>query len=256
MRLRWVRDTCNSALDDGGTIERVRVAPRLRTAILATVFSCTAGLSQQPAPAAVEIADEPHHALLLCNSQARVFRLKLQPGEATLPHRHVMFYAFLSLRTVAIGNEVRDRQPVITRMEAGELHTSKGGFTITERNNSSEPADLLVIEALKADAGAFDSPMGGFRYHDAAFGELFQASAVRGYTMRIAAGARTEQHGENYDRLLIAVTDLNFREDTAGQSSSELAMKAGEVRWIPRGQTHATTNAGASPATLITLEFK
>lgn len=233
----------------------MRITPRLRTAILATVFSCTAGLSQQPAPAAVEIAGEPHHALLLCNSQARVFRLKLQPGEATLPHRHVMFYAFLSLRTVTIGNEVRGRQPVITRMEAGELHTSKGGFTIAERNDFSEPADLLVVEALKTDAVGFSTPMGGFRYHDAAFGELFQASAVRGYTMRFAAGGRTEQHGENYDRLLIAVTDLNLREEVAGQPPSGLAMKAGEVRWIPRGRTHATTNAGAFPATLITLEF-
>jgi uncharacterized RmlC-like cupin family protein len=166
-----------------------------------------------------------------------------------------MFYAFLSLRPVVIGNEVRGRQPVMTRIEAGELHTSKGGFTVAERNNSSEPADLLVIEALKANAGEFNSPMGGFRYHDAAFGELFQASAVRGYTMTIAAGGRTEQHGENYDRLLIAVSDLDFREDTASQSPSEFAMKAGEVRWIPRGQTHATTNIGASPATFITLEF-
>ncbi|MGD0220671.1 MAG: hypothetical protein ABSC73_09500 [Acidimicrobiales bacterium] len=231
------------------------VTPSLRAAVLATLVACTPGLAQQPGPAAVEIVDEPHHSLLLRNAQVRVFRLKLQPGEATLPHRHGMFYAFLSLRPVVIGNEVRGRQPVMTRIEAGELHTSKGGFTVAERNNSSEPADLLVIEALKANAGEFNSPMGGFRYHDAAFGELFQASAVRGYTMTIAAGGRTEQHGENYDRLLIAVSDLDFREDTASQSPSEFAMKAGEVRWIPRGQTHATTNIGASPATFITLEF-
>jgi quercetin dioxygenase-like cupin family protein len=231
------------------------VTPSLRAVVLATLVACTPGLAQQPGPAAVEIADEPHHSLLLRNAQMRVFRLKLQPGEATLPHHHGVFYAFLSLRPVVIGNEVRDRQPVVTRIEAGELHTSKGGFTLAERNSSSEPADLLVIEALKADAGEFSAPMGGVRFHDAALGELFQASAVRGYTFRIAAGGHTEQHGENYDRLLIAVTDLKFREDIVGQSPSEFVMKAGEVRWIPRGQTHATTNVGASPASFITLEF-
>ncbi len=237
------------------TIKRVRFAISFLAASLAASVACATVLAQQPEPTPVDIADEPHHILVLRNEQARVFRLRLQAGDATLPHRHAVFYAFLSLRPAVIGNEVWGRQPLVTRIEAGELHTSKGGFALAERNNSSETVDLLVVEALKTDAGGFSKPMGGFRYHDAAFGELFEAPAVRGYTMRIAAGGRTEKHEENYDRLLIAVTDLSLREEAAGQSPSELAMKAGEVRWIPRGQTHATTNAGASPATLITLEF-
>jgi len=228
---------------------------RLAFSLLAAAVACATVLAQQPEPTSVEISDEPHHTLVLRNAQARVFRLRLEPGEATLPHRHAVFYAFLSLRPAVMGNEVRGRQPVVTRIEAGELHTSKGGFTLAERNNSPEPADLLVVEALKTDAGGFSTPMGGFRFHDAAFGELFEAPAVRAYTMRIATGGRMEKHEENYDRLLIAVTDLDFREDVAGQPPSELAMKAGEVRWIPRGQVHATTNIGASPASLITLEF-
>jgi len=41
----------------------------------------------------------------------------------------------------------------------------------------------------------------------------------------------------------------------AGQLSSILELKAGEIRWIPRGATHATTNVGTSPATFITFEF-
>jgi len=220
---------------------------------LATLVCCTAGAAQHSE--AVDIVDEPHHALLLRNAKVRVFRLKLEPGQATLPHRHTTFYAFLSLRPTLIGNEVRDRQPVMTRLDANELHTSKGGFTLAERNNSSEPADLLVIEALKGNAGDFKGPMGGFRYHDAAFGELFEAPGVRGYTMRMAAGGRTEQHQEAYDRLLIALADLKLKEDAAGEPPSELEMKAGEIRWFPGGTAHATTNMGSSPAEFITLEF-
>ena len=72
--------------------------------------------------------------------------------------------------------------------------------------------------------------------------------------MTIAAAGRTEQHMENYDRLVIAVTDLELRETVAGQSD-DFDMKSGEVRWIPRGVIHATTNVGPSPATFITLEF-
>jgi oxalate decarboxylase/phosphoglucose isomerase-like protein (cupin superfamily) len=77
-----------------------------------------------------------------------------------------------------------------------------------------------------------------------------------GYTMIIAAGGHTGDHAENYDRLIIAVSDLELREDRSGEPPSELRMKAGDVKWFPRGISHATTNTGTSPATSITFEFE
>jgi hypothetical protein len=53
------------------------------------------------------------------------------------------------------------------------LHPSKGGFALAERNKSTETADLLFIEALKVDGKGFAAQMGGFRFHDTVFGELF-----------------------------------------------------------------------------------
>jgi len=145
---------------------------------------------------------------------------------------------------------------VVVELDAGEIHTSKGRFTLAERNKSPEPADLIVIEAIKTDVGDFATPIGGFRFHDAAFGELFQFPAMRGYSMVVAAGGRTERHEEQYDRLLIAVSDLKLREDVTGLPSSEILMKAGDIKWFPRGMNHATTNTGNSPATFITFEFQ
>lgn len=204
---------------------------------------------------AVEIGKEPHHTLLLQNGEVRVYQLKLRPGEVTLPHRHKSLYAYLSLRPVTLGNEVRGRQPVITRLDAGELHTSKGGFILAERNNSSELADVLVIEAVKTSGPGFTVPMGGFRFHDAAFGYLFEATLMRGYTMTIAASGRTEPYTESYDRLIVAISDLNLRDAVEGQLPATFEMRAGDVRWVPRGMDHAITNVGTSPATFITLEF-
>ncbi|MGA7644960.1 MAG: hypothetical protein WCF61_15830 [Terriglobales bacterium] len=229
---------------------------KISALVIVTLLLCTAVQAQKSDAVPVDLADEPHHKVLFENSQVRVFRLELQPGEATAPHRHKSFYAYLSLRSITIANEVRGRSPVVVTVEGGELHTSKGGFTLAERNKSSEPAKLLVIESLKSDGAGFSTPIGGFRFHDAAFGELFDSPAMRGYSMTIAAGGHTERHDENYDRLLIAVSDLKLRDDFAGQPSSEFQMKAGEVKWFPRGVSHATTNAGISPATFITLEFE
>jgi len=208
--------------------------------VACTVARTQETLKQDP----VDLSHEPHHKLLFENAQVRAFSLELQPNEATLPHRHNNLYAYISLDTVTIANEVRGRTPVVIALDAGEVHTSRGGFTLAERNTSSQAAHLVVIEALKQDASPFATPMGGFRYHEAAFGELFQFPAMRGYAMTIAAGGHTEEHHEGYDRLVIAVTDLDLREDVAGQLSSELKLGAGEVTWLPRGISHVTTNIG------------
>jgi hypothetical protein len=165
-------------------------------------------------------------------------------------------YAYLSLRPVTLANEVRGRPPVVVELEGGEVHTSKGGFTLAERNKSPDAAALIVIESVKGEAGGFATPIGGFRYHDAAFAELFQFPVMRGYSMVVAAGGRTEKHEEQYDRLVLAVSDLKLREDAAGQPPSEILMNAGDIKWFPRGISHTTTNAGNSPATFITFEFE
>jgi hypothetical protein len=222
---------------------------------IAILFVALPLSTQDNSSVAVEIADEPHHHLDLQNDEVRVFHLKLGPHEATLPHRHKSFYAYLSLSSATISNEVRGRQPVVTHLDADDLHTSKGGFSLMERNQLPEPLELVVVEVLKPTGLGFSAPITNFRYHDAAFGPLFETPTARGYEATIAAGGRTEQHVENYDRLLIAITELKLREEVAGQPPSELNLKAGALRWQPHGLTHATTNIGTSPARFIILEF-
>lgn len=229
---------------------------KLSLRIAALLVSAALSGQNVPSPAVPDLSKEPHHQLLFENAQVRVFRLELQPDEATVPHRHQLSYAYVSLHPVTIANEVRGRQPVVVQLEAGDVHTSKGKFTLAERNKSPMPADLLVIEAARDNPGDFAAPMGGFRYHDAALGELFQSPEMRAYSMVIAVGGYTEEHEEHFDRLVVAVSDLKLREDIPQQSSSEILMKAGEIKWFPRGITHATTNVGNSPATFITFEFQ
>lgn len=225
-----------------------------RTLLLATTLVTAFAWAQELAKAPIDISKEPHHTLLFENPSVRVFRLKLHPNEATVTHRHSNFYAFVSLQPVNISNEVRGRQPISTHLDAGEVRTSKGGFSLAERNISSVPAELIVVESLKSDSSGFSEPM-AFRFHDSAQGELFESGAVRAYDMIMAVGGRTEKHKESYDRLLIALSDVDLHEETEGQPPSETKMRAGEVLWIARGLTHATTNVGLTAAHFIVLEF-
>ena len=99
--------------------------------VVATLFLCPIVVRPQTGETApVAIDKEPHHSLAFENDCVRVFHLQLQPNEATKTHRHPSFYAYFSLQSVTISNEVAGHAPVITQLEPGELRTSKGGFNV------------------------------------------------------------------------------------------------------------------------------
>jgi quercetin dioxygenase-like cupin family protein len=188
------------------------------------------------------------------NGRIRVFHLQLQPNEATKTHRHPTFYAYFSIGPVTISNEVAGHAPVITQLEKGELRTSKGGFSVAERNQSNERADVFVVQPLKSAGDGFAAPL-AIPMHDAGIIEQYTGPTMRVYTLAIASGGRLEEHTEAYDSLVIALADSNIREIISGNGSVDWNMKAGEIRWIPRGTAHSETNIGSAPAALVVFEL-
>jgi hypothetical protein len=225
-------------------------------ALLMTAFSLFAmrveGQTAESIP--VSIAKEPHHNLAFENERVRVFHVQLQPNEATETHRHPTFYAYFSLRPVTISNEVAGHAPVITQLEGGEMRTSKGGFNVAERNNSSERADIFVVQPVKTEGNGFAIPLPTLM-HDAGIIELYNGPMMRVYSMGIASNGRLEEHKEGYDSLVVALSDSKIRELLPGKGSADWDMKTGEMRWIPRGTIHSETNIGPLPAALIVCEF-
>ncbi len=226
---------------------------RILLAITLFVFSISAG-AQADSATPISIDNEPHHSLTFKNDRVVVFHLQLQPNEATETHRHPSFYAYFSLEPVTISNEVAGHPPVLTQLEPGDLRTSKGGFNVAERNKSSGPADIFVVQPLKSGGDGFPAPL-AIPMHDTGIIELYTGPAMRVYSLGIASGGRLEEHTEAYDSLVIALKDSHVREIVAGNSSADWNMKAGDTRWIPRGTIHSETNLGSAPAALIVFEF-
>jgi len=222
---------------------------------VATLLLCPIFVKSQTGETApIAIDKEPHHSLAFENDCVRVFHLQLQPNEATKTHRHSTFYAYFSLQSATISNEVVGHAPVITQLEPGELHTSNGGFNVAERNKSNQQADIFVVQPLKSDGNGFPTPL-AMHVHDVMIAEQYAGSNMRVYLMGIASGGRIEEHTEAYDSLVIALADSNIREVVPGRGPNNWSMKAGETRWIQRGTTHSEINMGSGPADLIVLEF-
>lgn len=211
-------------------------------------------VAQADSATPISIDKEPHHSLTFKNDRVVVFHLQLHPNEATETHRHPSFYAYFSLEPVTISNEVAGHPPVLTQLEPGDLRTSKGGFNVAERNKSSGPADIFVVQPLKSGGDGFPTPL-AIPMHDTGIIELYTGPTMRVYSLGIASGGRLEEHTETYDSLVIALKDSNIREIVAGNRSADWNMKAGDTRWIPLGTTHSVTNLGPAPAALIVFEF-
>jgi len=214
--------------------------------------------AQVDLPKAVDVAKEPHHKLLLENASTRVFRLALAKGESTQGHQHGRPYVFIALVPSMLSNEVPGRRPIISNLEYGELRSSKGGFSLTERNAGAEPADLVVIE-LKTHShpsGGFATPEADYHYHNVMIGHLFETDDWRGYEINISSEGNVEKHKENCDRLIIAVSEAHLRNDVESKATSNLDLNPGEVTWFPAGDTISTVNVGSQPAKLIILEFR
>jgi hypothetical protein len=200
----------------------------------------------------VDLGEEPNHHVLLQNADVRVFRLVLQPNQATLPHKHKGFFVSIALGATTLANEVRGRQPVTTELEQGEVRTSRGGFNVAERNMTAATANVIVIEPLAPGETTNTAPA-RFHFHDTAVGELFEAGGMRAYTVRMASGGYIEARTEDHDCLLVALDDLNIRDE--GAQLTDLHLKAGDVDWIKRGTRHLTKNTGATAVSYVVFEF-
>lgn len=217
-------------------------------------FLCLWFLAGALSSRAQDLSSEKHHILLLENEQVRVYHLTLAPDEATSLHLHGHPYAYLGLQNARISNEGPGHKPIVIDVTTGDVHTSKGGFKLVERNVGSSSADLIVLERL-GDAATFSEPMADYKMHDAALGPIFEQPGMRAYMTRMAVAGRTEPHPELHDRLIVAVTDVQLADKAMGQGPVTLKLKSGEVKWFSKGENHTLSNTGNAACSFITFEF-
>jgi quercetin dioxygenase-like cupin family protein len=224
---------------------------------VAIILAGCALWAQSAAPTALPLEKESHHHLLLENSAFRVFRLVLKPGESTSPHKHPGFYASIAIHGGDLSTEVKGRKPVPSMLSDGELRTSKGGFTLVEHNVGKTTIEILIVEPAShpgLNVEQFGEAMLSFRYHDAVVGTLFENPPLRAYEMTLASGGRTERHLEQYNRLMIALTDVYLKDKTEGRDETEIRINEGDISWLAGGVVDEFTNSGSQPAHFIVVE--
>jgi quercetin dioxygenase-like cupin family protein len=233
-------------------------------ASMLVVVGALASLAQQgkqTAPASeVEITAEPSHHLAFQNSYVRVFQVEVEPHNATLMHRHRHDYIFVTLGASEVSNEVEGKSPVTLKLQDGETRFTPGNFAHVARNLAATPFRNVTIELLRGQPSEnaqkqWDEDRGLHVLHGGTQEILFVKDGVRVSEIELQTAGVLPKHSHGRPQLIVAVTDLLFRNDVVGKSASNIEMKSGDVKWEDAGVTHTVTNVGKEAAKVVTLEF-
>ena len=234
----------------------------MRTFSLAGAFLFCLSLHSVSAEApAVEITAEPAHHLALENNQVRVFQVEVAPHAATLLHRHGHDYLFVTLGDTRVSNEVQGKAPVELQLADGETRFATGNFAHVARNLGDRPlrnvtVELLQDEKLRQAPSPWPEAEGEREFPGGRIKTLFVRDGARVSQVELQPGGTVPSHRHDGPHLVVAVSDLDLRNDVEGQGPRPAQLKAGDVRWVPGGFTHTLTNTGQGPARLVTVEFK
>jgi len=211
-------------------------------------------------PSEVEITSEPSHHLAFQNSYVRVFQVEVAPHSSTLLHRHRHDYIFVSLGPAEISNEVEGKSPITLKLQDGEARFTQGNFAHVARNLANTPFRNVTIELLEDEQARAAPPKWGEDrgLHVLQGGTkevLFVKDGVRVSELELQTAGVEPRHRHGGPYLVVAVTDLLFRNEVEGKPASNVEMKSGDVKWIEGGFTHTITNVGKQEAKLVVLEF-
>jgi len=226
----------------------------LRAAILLVALTVSA-------QSGVELTAEPSHHLVLENQYVRVFQVEVAARRATLLHRHRHDYIFVTLGPSEVSNEVEGKPPVTLKLHDGETRFTSGNFAHVARNLANTSFRNVTIELLQDDkmrnapAPKWPESRGLQVLHGGTQEVLFVKDGARVSEVELQVAGVLPKHRHAGPHLVIALTDLEFRNDVVGKPTANVELKAGDIKWVDGGFTHTITNVGREGANFVTVEF-
>jgi quercetin dioxygenase-like cupin family protein len=207
----------------------------------------------------LELTSEPGHHLVLQNQYTRVFRVEVLPHASTQLHLHKHNYIYVTLGPAEIENQVQGKPPVKMKLTDGETELSPGPFAHLIRNIGDTPFRNITIEILRPPSPAeHGKPRQRGLSIDSGLliDTLYDTAQVQVQEFKLNPRAHVDIPQDKWPHLLVAITDLQLRDQRPNGRGKDLNQKAGDVAWSQGGYPHSFTNLGLKPAHWIDVEFK
>ena len=220
------------------------------------------------APAPVDMANEPHHRVMIENSYVRALRFSLPAGESTLLHAHNVPYVTVSLGPADFANDVVGKPEVRGKTVDGQVGYSRGGFAHLAKADAGVPFNNVTIELLHpqgeprnlcdkilpSDLGACDLS-GDVAGQAIATRPLLETGEVRVSSVVVRRDGDIMDKPHALPGLLIAVSGAAIQVARVPGVPTR-TLHAGEVLWLPLGAEPKFTVTEGPEARLLLISFK
>ncbi len=218
------------------------------------------GWTQDP-PVPVPVEQEPFHKHMFSNDRVRVFLVQIPPGKTTLLHRHDRDYLSVALADAIITSTPLEKPPDQETHTRGEVHMSKAGLVHTVHNSGGAPFRITLIEFTAAQGQVRRLESKSSRYCNSGNTGcvtekyLFCTDKICVSQVEFGPGAVSEVHRHATAHMLVALNDLEMKDEQPGKPADPRNLKAGEVAYLPAGINHALVN-GTKTAKFITIVWR
>jgi hypothetical protein len=212
---------------------------------------------------AIDMASDPHHQLLLENSQVRVFAVTLSPGERSfVQHEHNFLMVTLQDCEIVMWPEGRsDIQSF--RLGEGDVRFLFGGRARGLRDEQTSRYRNITVEFLdpKVTTYGYQRDSGAWDYGDsvlrppvdphAKFANSIQLGTATATDVQLFPGDSLPLPEKLSDELLIPVSDVDLRTE----GDTHMRKSPGEAVWIASGRKFKLVNAAGEAARFVVVEF-
>jgi hypothetical protein len=215
------------------------------------------------AQTATDMASDPHHQLLLENSQVRVFAVSLRPNEQSfVSHEHNFLMVTLQDCEVVMWPEGRsDIQSF--RLGEGDVRYLFGGRARGLRNERNTTYRNITVEFLdpKVTTYSYQRDSGAWDYGDSVVRPPVDPHAKFANSLGLGAATATDVQllpGDSLPlpeklaaELLIPVSDVDFKTE----GDTHMRKSPGEAVWIPAGRKFKLANVASEAAHFVVVEL-
>ena len=199
----------------------------------------------------VPVEQEPDHKSVFKNDYIQVFRVRVEPGQATGMHVHSHDDAAVRLSRATIVSE-SPGQPAgapETTVPGGVSARDTGTRPLTHRvrNIGTTVFEVMDVQELKRPDGPEAPPITT---------PAAENPTMRIYKYELEPGGKSAQHAHTRPYLLVAATDMSLRMTAPDGKSMAHPIKAGDFHWVDTAVTHTLVNEGKEKGILIEFELK
>lgn len=191
------------------------------------------------------------------NDHVKVLNVVVQPHEKTRLHEHKVNRVMIYMTAGKQNLNYEDGRKVVLDFKAGEPKWSAAGGKHVAEIVSAKPVSIVEVELKKpAGGGAVPSsdldPVKIDKKHYKVEMENDQVRVVR---VKIGAHESTPMHEHSLNRVVVYLTDQNFRVTTPDDKVETPRHKAGEASWGGPGK-HKEENLSDKPFEVLVVELK